>query len=67
MRRFISVATLDEAQQSILDLIVETAETKPTSGQPDSRNGVHKAQGEAILKLAEAYAWLESPRQSHTA
>jgi hypothetical protein len=59
------MATDDEAVQAVLDLIVDAASTEPSTGQTNDRLGAHKAQAEAISKLAEAYAWLVSPSNSH--
>jgi|SwirhisoilCB1_FD_contig_31_5594009_length_254_multi_2_in_0_out_0_1 hypothetical protein len=58
------MATDDEAAQAILDLIVETAGQTPRSGHAAERNAIHKTQAEAILKLAEAWAWLTSPHHA---
>jgi hypothetical protein len=59
------MASLDETQQTILDLIAEVASTKPDTGQTGERLATHKGQAEAILKLAEALAWVRDPGQSH--
>jgi hypothetical protein len=59
------MASLDEAQQAILDLIAEVAATKSETTRPLDVASTHKGQGETILKLAEARAWLKDPAQPH--
>jgi hypothetical protein len=59
------MTTIEDAQAVLVDLIIEAAGTKPDTGQTNAVLGVHKAQAEAILKLAEAHAWLGRPDQPH--
>ena len=60
------MASVNETADVILDLIVEISKTQPNTGMPGDRLPVHKAQAEAIEKLAKAYARLKSPRHSGT-
>jgi hypothetical protein len=49
------VASINEAKEVILDLIVEASKTKPDSGVTINVLNTHKAQADAIKALAEAY------------
>jgi hypothetical protein len=59
------MATMDEAQQAILDLIAQVASTESETTRTTDVLSTHKTQGEAILKLAESHAWLNNPAQPH--
>jgi len=49
-----------EAQRAILDLILEEA-----SSTPDPSRGIGGKDSRKILHLAESWAWLRFPNQSH--
>jgi hypothetical protein len=56
------VATNKDAEQAVLDLIVETAGSRAGTGGSSAAD--QRAQSETILRLAEAYAWLHNPRHA---
>ncbi len=56
--------TTEAATDGILDLIVEVVGNRPEMGHPTERAGIHAKNAEAALKLAEAYAWLRSPKHA---
>lgn len=56
------MATREETEQALLDAIDRVA----TGVDPQKMNGAYlEATSAATARLAEAYAWLRSPGQSH--
>jgi hypothetical protein len=57
------MATRDETHQVLMDAIHRRAKT--ILEEPAQFSGPQPAHGAELLRLAEAYAWVTNPNQSH--